>query len=207
MPFTPTVRDAMLNAILGLPAVAVATHASLHSAIPDETGSNEISGGSPAYARLPIAFTPASNGRLVKSASPAVQFNVPSATTVAYVGLWTSAVGGVFLQYSPVSGDPLNVALASSATNDLSAPGHGLLDNDRLLVSAFTGLSTPPGLPPGVYFVVNSAPNAFKLASVLDGTPIDITADGVIVYQRIRIDVFSSQGTLTVSSLTLGLDG
>lgn len=49
MPFTPTGNNAMLDAI-GI------THVSLHSGFPGTGGANEISGGSPAYARGAITF-------------------------------------------------------------------------------------------------------------------------------------------------------
>ncbi len=207
MAFTPVVRDSMLNAIVGISAVVVATHASLHSALPDANGSNELAGGSPAYARRPISFLSASSGRLIKAPSPAVQFDVPAASTAAFVGLWTAPTGGAFLGYAPLSSDPPSVGVVSSSTDKVSSPGHGLLLNDRVLASAFTGMSTPPGIAPGTYFAAPVDADNFKLSATLGGLPLDPTADGVLVFQRIRIDTFSSQGTVTVSTLVLGLDG
>lgn len=207
MAFTPLVRDSMLNAIVGVPAVAVATHASLHSAVPDANGSSELSGGSPAYARKPISFSPASAGRLVKAASPTVVFDVPAGSTAAFVGLWTSVTGGAFLGYAPLSSDPPSVAVVTAGDDSFSSPGHGLIANDRVLVSAFTGMSTPPGVAPGVYFMLPIDADNYQLSTTVGGAAVNPTADGVVVFQRIRVDTFSSQGTVTVATLVLGLDG
>lgn len=59
---------------------------SLHSGDPGSDGlSNELSGGSPAYARQSCTFNAASGGERLLSAN--VTFDVP-ASTVAYVGFW-----------------------------------------------------------------------------------------------------------------------
>lgn len=67
------------------------TTMSLHTADPGETGASEVTGGSPAYARIAsIAWNAASNGSITMSSVPV--FNVPGAVTVAYVGFWKGAV-------------------------------------------------------------------------------------------------------------------
>ena len=66
---------------------------SLHSGDPGAAGtSNEITGGTPAYARKAAVFNAASNSERVLNAD--VTFDVP-ACTVAYVGFWTNS-GTVF---------------------------------------------------------------------------------------------------------------
>lgn len=205
--FTVVVRDSMLNSLVGLPAVAVATHASLHSNIPDASGSNELIGGSPAYARKPINFNPASGGRLYKAASPAVQFDVPAGSSVAFVGLWSSPTGGAFLGYAPIGSDAPNVGVLTASSDKVYAPGYAMNANDRVLIMPFTGMSTPPGLPPGIYYCDPAGASEFKLRAVLGGPTIDASADGPVVFQRIRVDTFSAQGTLAIANLVLGLDG
>ncbi|HYJ33841.1 MAG TPA: hypothetical protein VE326_11530 [Candidatus Binatia bacterium] len=69
------------------------TFASLHTADPAMTGANEITGGTPAYARQPITWTE-TNG--VASLNGPVTFNVPPGTTVAYVGLWNAPNAGTY---------------------------------------------------------------------------------------------------------------
>lgn len=54
----------------------------------------EISGGTPAYARKPIVFRTAAAGVLALTATSLPTFDVPAATTVAYVGYCTATTGG-----------------------------------------------------------------------------------------------------------------
>lgn len=70
------------------------TYASLHSGDPGASGtSNEISGGSPAYARKAVTLGSASGGVRQMTSADAL-FDVP-ACTVAYVGFW-SAISGTY---------------------------------------------------------------------------------------------------------------
>ena len=71
-----------------------ATHASLHTGAPGTIGSNELSGGSPAYARKPITWAPGTSDGLITAS---VTFDVPSGATVTYAGLWNAITGGAFL--------------------------------------------------------------------------------------------------------------
>lgn len=80
-----------LNAQVG-GLTAVAAYASLHSAEPNASGSNEISGGS--YTREAISWGAASNGTAVSSAN--ITFDVPGSTTIAWLGYWSAASGGTF---------------------------------------------------------------------------------------------------------------
>lgn len=80
---------------------AAAGFASLHTATPNGSGSNEVAGGSPAYARVAITWGAAAGGSVALSSSPT--FNVPAGTTVAFVGFWTLITGGTFLGYIDVT--------------------------------------------------------------------------------------------------------
>ena len=55
---------------------------------------NEVSGGSPAYARKAITWNSAAAGALDNNANPV--FDVPAGTTITHVGLWSAATAGVF---------------------------------------------------------------------------------------------------------------
>jgi hypothetical protein len=88
MPFVATTRDGMLNVLDTL-----ATHASLHTADPSATGANEVTGGSPAYARKAITW--AASAAASKTLSATVTFDVP-ATTVTHCGTWSAISGGTF---------------------------------------------------------------------------------------------------------------
>ena len=80
-----------LNAQVG-GLTAVAAYASLHSAEPNASGSNEISGGS--YTREAISWAAASNGTAASNAN--ITFDVPGSTTIAWLGYWSAASGGTF---------------------------------------------------------------------------------------------------------------
>lgn len=89
MPYTNAAKHAMLDHLATL-----ITHASLHTADPGTTGTNEVSGGSPAYARKSITWNAASAGNLDSSNAPV--FDVPASTTVTHVGFWSAVTGGTF---------------------------------------------------------------------------------------------------------------
>jgi hypothetical protein len=72
---------------------------SAHSADPGATGTaNELTGGSPAYARKAITWASAT------SAAPSVKalaatfptFDIPAGSTVSFIGFWTLATGGTY---------------------------------------------------------------------------------------------------------------
>ena len=73
--------------------------AAAYTADPGATGvANEVTGGSPAYARKAITWAAAT------AATPSVLalvatfpvFDIPAGTTVAFIGLWTLASGGTY---------------------------------------------------------------------------------------------------------------
>lgn len=87
MPYSPEGKNAMLDHLGTL-----AGYASLHSADSGTTGANELTGGSPAYARKATSWAAASAGS--KSTNAAMTFDVP-AGTVSHFGLWNVATGGL----------------------------------------------------------------------------------------------------------------
>ncbi len=89
MPYSTLGKNAMLNA-LG----ALAVFASLHSGNPGDNGANEISGGSPAYIRKAITWGAAGSGTMDMNGTAVL--DVPSSTTVAYVGFWSAESNGTF---------------------------------------------------------------------------------------------------------------
>lgn len=72
---------------------AAATHASLHSADPGTTGANEISGGSPAYARKALTWTA---GTVDGQVTATAVFDVAASQGVTHAGLWDALTGGTF---------------------------------------------------------------------------------------------------------------
>ena len=88
MALVAAAKNLMLEAL-----ATVAVYASLHDDDPSTTGANEVSGGSPAYARESITWNAAASGSL--DSSNAHEFDVP-ACTVKYVGFWSALTTGTF---------------------------------------------------------------------------------------------------------------
>lgn len=103
-----------------------ATHASLHSGDPGASGTNELSGGDPAYARQAVGWGAASNGE--RQLDDDYTFNIPGGETVAYVGYWTGPTGGTFLgsfaltPEGPYGAQGEYVLLASATKIDAANP-------------------------------------------------------------------------------------
>lgn len=78
---------------------------SLHSGDPGSAGlSNELTGGTPAYARKTCVFNAAASGERLLNAN--VTFDVPAGATVAYVGHWNYNGGAmIFIGSDPVTNE------------------------------------------------------------------------------------------------------
>jgi hypothetical protein len=92
---TDAAKNLMLNALAGVNPTLSAAYASLHTADPGSTGTNEVSGGSPPYARRAITWNTATSGDLDDNTIPA--FDVPASTTITHFGLWSASTAGTFL--------------------------------------------------------------------------------------------------------------
>lgn len=80
-----------LNAQVG-GLTAVAGFASLHTAEPNASGSNEVTGG--AYTREAITWAAASGGTAVSDAE--IVFDVPTGVTITHLGYWSAGTAGTF---------------------------------------------------------------------------------------------------------------
>ena len=102
MPLTTAALNNLLDCGLRTqtPTIGI-THASLHTATPNSSGSNEVTGGSPAYARKSITLAAASGGAVAASNQPV--FDVPAATTVSHVGFFSAITSGTFMGYADVT--------------------------------------------------------------------------------------------------------
>jgi hypothetical protein len=122
MGYTNAGKNLMLDALKGTnPTVAIA-YASLHTAAPGESGTSEVTGGSPAYARKSVTFGTPSNGQMAATNQPV--FDVPGGTTVTHVGFWSAVSGGTFLGWSDVTDESFagqGTYTLTSATLDLNA--------------------------------------------------------------------------------------
>ena len=93
--FTNTAKGTMLLA-------TGVTHASLWTGDPS-AGGTEITGGTPAYARVAVTLASPSNGQIVITADAV--FNVPAGATVNYVGYQNALTAGTLLAYDDVTAE------------------------------------------------------------------------------------------------------
>ena len=114
MPYSTYQKNKWLDTWRNVSFTVAQTYASLHTANPGDTGANEVSGGSPAYARKAINWNAATAGTIDDSTAPV--FDVPAGTTVAFAGLWDAATAGNFLGYADVTDE----AFAAQGTYTLT---------------------------------------------------------------------------------------
>jgi hypothetical protein len=84
--YDTTARNVGVDAI-----AALGTRWAAHTGDPGgaNTASNEVTGGSPAYARKAVAWNAASGGAATQNGD--VVIDIPAGTTVAWLSLWNTA--------------------------------------------------------------------------------------------------------------------
>jgi hypothetical protein len=215
MPYNDAAKNVMLDA-LDESAALGADFIGIQTLTDPGTGTNliggEVTGGSPAYARLGVTWGAAAAG--IKQNTGALTFDVPAGTYGFYT-LWNAVSGntGNFLGYLPFGGAVKGYGEVDSTgvTNDtVTSSGHGLTTDDRVMFFNVFGEAIPTGLVEGtVYFVLASGltTDVFKVATTSGGSAINITAQGEVFFQKVVPEVFGAQGQIVaaVGALTLDL--
>lgn len=179
---------------------------SLHTAY-SASGGNELTGGSPAYARKAATYAAASGGSKASSAS--ATFDVGAGNTVAWIGRWDAVTVGNFLGMAPAGAGARRQfsAIAADLTpNTLESPAHGLSAGQGVVFWASSGAALPAGLSVGtIYYVIAAGltTDVFEVSTTVGGSAVDITAIGDGEFQTIVPEVFAGQGQYTVNSDTL----
>lgn len=203
MPLVQNGQHAMLTGGLGN-AVA---YIGLHDGDPSTTGANEISGGAPAYIRKAVTWNAAGSGQRTNNGD--IVFDVPAGKTIYHVGLWSAETVGTFYGYFPVGGVAAKVGTVLASSDIITSYSHGLIDKDRVLTYDIGGGGVPTGLTEGtVYYVIAAGltTDVFSVSTTDEGGATNVTANGVLAFQKCIPEVFASQGTLTIASGTLALD-
>lgn len=194
------ITDTTVNAMLDAVTLDLA---SLHTAY-SASGANEVTGGSPAYAKKAITMAAAGSRARANGTNPV--FDVPAAATVRFIGLWTNAgtvFRGMFANGGTEKGFQVDLT-----NNRILCESHGLVNDDKVV---FYGGTVPTGLTEGtVYFVVGntaSDPDYFQVALTSGGAAIDITAQPAAQckFSKIVEETFAAQGTFTVTALSVGV--
>jgi len=197
--FSDAARTSMLDSLA--PAFA-----SLHTAFPGQNFANEVTGGSPAYARKGITFGAAASG--IRTSTTAPVFDVP-ATTVAWIAFGTLVSAGVELAVSPNGANPKEFQLSTVLANGIYLPAHGYVANTSV---TFYGGTPPTGLTQGTtYYVVGAtvATDQFQVSAAPSGAAIALTgaATASCLCSIIAPETFAAQGTFTLAiGATLNLN-
>lgn len=178
---------------------AVVAYIAVHSAPPDDTGSNELAGGP--YTRLAVTWTTAAGG--VRDNSAQLNHPVGAGQTAAFYGLWSAVSGGTYYGSVPRCGIGesrqgfATVDSAGVTTNTIQSAGHGLSNTDRIVVLNVFAETLPGGLAEATgYHIVGATTDTFQVSLTSGGSAVDITSQGELAWQRFVAEVFASAGTL-----------
>ena len=206
MPLNDNGRNACLTGGLG----NAITHISAHTGIPDATGSNEATGGSPAYARQAVTWASASGGTRANSGA-LTPIDVAAGTYFA-LGFWSALTTGTFYGWIPLNGTTKGYGVVDTAgvSSDLIvSAAHGLSANDRVILQGVFGDALPSGLnATTAYYVISTGltSDAFSVSTTQGGAAVNITGAGELFFQRIIPETFAAQGQLSVASGAIVLD-
>lgn len=206
-------KNALLDSAVAGSLSAGTPFLALHTGFPPAVNpGNEVTGGSPAYARKAVTFSAASGGS--KDIAAAQTFDVPASTTVRAVSLCDSASGAAAVRaWSPAGASArraFDVTAAGVTANTIDSPAHGLVAGNSVLVWATIGAALPTGLAEDTeYFVIAAGltTDVFSLSATLGGSAIDITTIGDGDVQKFTPEVFAGQGTYQVTAFPVSLPG
>lgn len=208
---TDNLKNALLNSAATNGLVTSGTHLALFTAFPPIIGTNEVTGGSPAYARKAITFTAnAAAGSISPSTGLSATFDVP-AITVRAVGVVTALTAGSLLCWSPAGASARRAfTVDDTAADTFESPAHGLANGDQVLVWPTIGAGLPTGTgiaEDTTLWVVSATTDDFQLSTTQGGAAINVTAIGDGDVQKFIPEVFGAQGQYVVTNYTVSLPG
>lgn len=171
----------------------------LHTAYPGLAGSNEVTGGTPAYAAKACSFATSSAGE-ARTLSASVVFDVP-ASTIAWASVWE---GSSLRFISPLGGSPKEFTADLSA-NTVKVPAHGYVNTDKIV---FYSTTPPAPLVAGtIYYVVSATTDDFQVAATSGGSAINLTANAAddCLVSKISPRVYAAQDTQTITAYSFGV--
>lgn len=205
--WSATAKGLMLDA-LDESIAAGMKFGSLHTAY-STTGANELTGGSPAYARKALTWGAFGSGVKALTATFPT-WDIPASTTFGWMGLWDASTAGNFLGMIPVGGGAMLNAMVEVAAditnNDIFSKAHGLVADNRVV---FWG-ALPTGLTVGtIYWVISTGltTDSFRVSTTQGGSAVDITGTQPFGFfaQKCVPETFGAQGTYTLSSGSVDL--
>lgn len=194
------------NACLAGGLTDAVDYISVHNAIPNSSGSNEVTGGT--YARVAITWNTPASGQATNNG--ALSHNMPAASSAVALGLWSAVTSGTFYGWLPVGSSSFGFGTVDSAgvTSDaIQSAGHGLSNGARvLLFNTFAG-QLPAGLAEDtLYFVVQAATDTFEVSATDGGSSVNVTGQGELFWMVSVPESFGSAGVLTTADDALVVD-
>lgn len=175
--------------------------ASLHGAYPGNNGANELSGGSPAYARKAMSYSAVSGGVRTGSLTDSNGFDVYDGATVEWVGFWSAATGGVFKAAQPVGGQ-IRKFFIDPTDNAFVVPGHGWIAGQTKVVLA--NGTAPGNFNAGQVYDVSTVVSVDKVTLSYSGSPVTPSGqagEGCYI-SKIARQVIGSQTKLQLPTVT-----
>jgi hypothetical protein len=169
-----------------------------------DLGVTEVAGGS--YARQAVTWTAAASG--VRDNNAQLSIPIPAGTTVQVGGIWDAATVGNLEGWFQIGSTLRGIGTVITAAGDaISSNGHGLVNTNRVFVSAIAGEALPAGLSATVlYFAVGVTTDSFQLSLTSGGAAVDITALGDLAWYRTVPETFASAGNLIIATGALDID-
>lgn len=171
------------------------THVSGHTAYPGESGANEITGGSPAYARAAVAFGAASSRTLTQSGT--ADIDVPDGEDLAWFAFRDASSGGNCRAIMPAGGQAKEYCLDLTTDTFSTEAAHGYSEDEPIVFY----MGAPGGLTAGtIYYAVNVTTTTFQVSDMPGDYALDITdyATQPSVVSAITVDD-GSQGQRVVT--------
>ena len=192
-------EDALNDEILGTTQLVTPTNfMSLHSAHPGETGANELAGGS--YARQSTAFDASAAGVSQNTAAETFTNIDGAPNEIGYLGFFDASTAGNFLWYAPLGGTP-NTFTALDTGDIMLSHGHGLVNDDRVFVTAWPGSALPTGAAEATdYFIVGVSGDNFQISLTQGGAAVTLTSDGEGIAYTVDYRSFTDGDNFSVAA-------
>lgn len=180
MPWNNSAKSDALGAVR-----TAQTHLSLHTAYPGDSGANETSGGSPAYARKAVTWGAVGGTPPSFDVSASVTgFDVAAGVTIKWIGAFTASSGGTFKGCSPAGTTLRGVATIQASDDTFRSDAHGLPNDRRVVFFPVAGEALPTGITEGTdYFVINQTADTFQVSATQGGAAVNLTTDGEVRWQ------------------------
>lgn len=174
---------------------------SLHSSYPGTNGANELSGGTPAYARKAITWSAVSGNVRSGALTDTTGFDVYNGATVQWLGFWSASTSGTFKAAQPVGGQ-IRKFYIDTTDSTFVIPSHGWTAGVTKVVMA--NGTVPGNFNAGQVYDVATTPSSDKVTLSSSGvtvTPSSQPGEGCYI-SVIAPQTFGSQAKLQVPTVT-----